>query len=149
MATKRDKAVESEMDKRHQQDLTEIVRLVLSSPLKRGEEIIRADGEMAMEELSEHNTDVQTRIVMQMAYDAAKGDVKAAEFLLKAGDLNPAERREITLDVPQLIDDMTDRLTPAPPSPLALGDPDEEDERSYIYPKVYNIKCSRGCGCRW
>ena len=93
-----------------------------------------------MEELSQRNTDVFTRIVAQMAYDAAKGDVKAAEFLMKIGDLAPADRKEVTLDVPQLIDDMTNRAVPTPPSPLALAideEVSEDDERSIIYSTVY------------
>jgi len=139
--TRTEKAIDREMEKRRQADLQEVVRLVLASPLKRdGGEIVRADGEMSMEELSQRNTDVFTRIVAQMAYDAAKGDVKAAEFLMKIGDLAPADRKEVTLDVPQLIDDMTNRAVPTPPSPLALAideEVSEDDERSIIYSTVY------------
>lgn len=122
----REKKIENELAKRKEQDFQEIVSLVLKSPIRRDVPIEYADGSISMDELSHMNTDVQTRIISQMAYNAGMGDVKAAQFLMDYGGLKPVQKQEITLDVPQLVDDMTDRKTPAPPSPLALLDKDEE-----------------------
>ena len=116
------------MDDHKQKDFAEIVKLVLATPLRSGVPQEYIDGTVSMEEVSHMNTDVQTRIISQMAYDAAKGDVKAAEFLMKYGGLEPPQRQEILLDVPQLVDDMTDRISPAPPSPLALAIDSEDSE---------------------
>lgn len=123
----RERQVTREMEKRKQQDFAEIVNLVLASPIRGDIPVQRADGGYSMDELSHMNTDVQTRIVAQMAYNAGLGDVKAAEFLMKYGGLEPPAKQEILLDVPQLVDDMTDRLTPTPPSRLATGEPEEEE----------------------
>lgn len=122
----REKKIEKELAKRKEQDFQEIVSLVLKSPIRRDVPIEYADGSISMDELSRMNTDVQTRIISQMAYNAGMGDVKAAQFLMDYGGLKPVQKQEITLDVPQLVDDMTDRKTPAPPSPLALLDEEEE-----------------------
>lgn len=122
----REKKIEKELAKRKEQDFQEIVALVLKSPIRRDVPIEYADGSISMDELSRMNTDVQTRIISQMAYNAGMGDVKAAQFLMDYGGLKPVQKQEITLDVPQLVDDMTDRKTPTPPSPLALLDEDEE-----------------------
>ena len=127
MANK-DRRVERELNKRKEQDFQEIVALVLKSPIRRDVPMQYADGTLSMDELSHMNTDVQTRIIAQMAYNAGMGDVKAAQFLMDYGGLKPAQRQEVTLDIPQLVDDMTDRLSPVPSSPLALGGEDEEDE---------------------
>lgn len=120
--------IEREMKARQERDFQEIVKLVLNSPLMADRPLDVPTGSDSLERISMMNTDVQTRMVAQMAYDAAHGDVKAAEFLMEYGGLKPASKQEITVDVPQLIDDMTDRLTPTPPSPLALGTDEDEDE---------------------
>lgn len=108
------------MAKHTNNDVYDIIRQVLVSPIKREGEVVHPDGKISMEELSKANTTVQTRIVTQLAYNAAQGDVKSAEFLMKYGGYNPPENKEM-IDMPQIIDDMSDSLGPAPPSPLALS----------------------------
>ena len=123
----KERKINREMKKRQERDFQEIVKLVLASPLMNDRPLDIPTGGDSLEKISMMNTDVQTRMVAQMAYDAAHGDVKAAEFLMEYGGLKPAQKQEILIDVPQLVDDMTDRLTPAPPSPLALGPAAEEE----------------------
>lgn len=119
---------------RKKQDLKEIIKLVLQSPLKDKGEVIQADGEMSLEALSKSNTDVQTRIVMQMAKDAATGDVKSADFLMKYGGLEPPKQQQITMELPTIIDDMTNRTTPVIASAFAakMESDEEEDEEEDI-----------------
>lgn len=123
----KERKINREMKKRQERDFQEIVKLVLASPLMNDRPLDIPTGGDSLEKISMMNTDVQTRMVAQMAYDAAHGDVKAAEFLMEYGGLKPAQKQEILIDVPQLVDDMTDRLTPAPPSPLAIGPAVEEE----------------------
>lgn len=118
------------MKSRHNQDLKEIINLVLNSPLKDKGEITQADGMISLEALSKSNTDVQTRIIMQMAKDAATGEVRSAEFLMKYAGKEPPKQQQITMELPTIIDDMTDRVTPVVASAFAAKMKDEEDEES-------------------
>jgi len=108
-------------------DIQNIVNMVLKSPIRRGSRVVEADGKISMEELSQANTTVATRIVAQMAFNAARGDVKSAEFIFRYGGISPARNQDVLLDAPIIINDMDNRLEPVPPSPLALvGRPEEE-----------------------
>ena len=116
------------MKSRQNQDLKEIINLVLNSPLKDKGEITQADGMISLEALSKSNTDVQTRIIMQMAKDAATGEVRSAEFLMKYAGKEPPKQQQITMELPTIIDDMTDRVTPVVASAFAAKMTDEEEE---------------------
>jgi len=100
-------------------DVTDIIRQVLVSPIKKEGVVREPDGHISMEELSRSNTTVQTRIITQLAYNAIQGDVKSAEFLMKYGGY-AAPEREMAVDMPIIVDDVTNRLEPIPPSRLAL-----------------------------
>lgn len=108
------------------EDLSNIIAMVLQSPIRANAVVKKADGTTSMEELSNSNTDVQTRIITQMAYNACKGDVKAAEFVLKYGGYEPPTKQEISLDVPQIIDDMSNKIAPPASSIVAIESPAEE-----------------------
>lgn len=124
-----DAEVKKIMNSRRNQDLKEVINLVLNSPLKNKGEIIQADGVISLEELSKSNTDVQTRIIMQMAKDAAIGEVRSAEFLMKYAGKEPPKQQQITMDLPTIIDDMTYRTTPVVASAFAAKmDGDEEED---------------------
>jgi len=103
-------------------DVTDIIRQVMASPIKKTGEVREADGIISMEELSKSNTTVQTRIVTQMAFNAIQGDVKSATFLMTYGGYAAPEVRENDDDTLVIIDDVTNRLEPIPPSRLALAD---------------------------
>ena len=107
-------------------DLSNIISMVLQSPIRANTGMKKADGVTSMEELSQANTDVQTRIITQMAYNACRGDVKAAEFILKYGGYEPPAKQEISLDVPQIIDDMSSRVLPVQNVQQALEAPSQE-----------------------
>jgi hypothetical protein len=113
---------------RRKQDLKDIIRMVMSSPLKDKGEVVQADGNLSLESLSKCNTDVQTRIVMQIAKDAATGNTKSADFLAKYGGMEPPKQQQITMELPTIIDDMTHRTTPVVASAFAAEMTDEEDE---------------------
>ena len=116
------------MKSRHNQDLKEIINLVLNSPLKDKGEITQADGIISLEALSKSNTDVQTRIVMQMAKNAATGEVRHAEFLMKYGGHEPPKQQQVTVDLPVIIDDMTNRTTPVVSAMFKKDDEDDEED---------------------
>lgn len=122
--------VQKVAEARRKQDLKDIIHMVLSSPLKDKGEVIQADGKMSLESLSKCNTDVATRIVMQIAKDAATGDTKSADFLAKYGGMEPPKQQQITMELPTIIDDMTNRTTPVVASAFAakMDDDEEEDE---------------------
>lgn len=110
------------LNRNRTRDTTEIVRMILASPIKKGSRVVEADGIISMEELSQSNTTVETRIIAQLAFNAARGDVKSAEFVFKYAGLEPPQKQEVLLDVPTIINDMDNRLEPVPPSRLALTD---------------------------
>ena len=116
------------MEQNRGRDISEIIKQVLVSPIKSTGKLVYADGNVSMQELSQSNTDVQTRIITQMAFNAAQGDTKSAEFLMKYGGYEPASEQRLTIDMPQIINDMTDRLIPVGPSPLAIDAPGEDEE---------------------
>ena len=129
--TETDEEVKKIMRARRTQDLKEVINLILNSPLKNKGEIVQVDGEISLEELSRSNTDVQTRIIMQMAKDAATGEVRSAEFLMKYAGKEPPKQQQITMDLPTIVDDMTYRTTPVVASAFAAkmdGDEEEDEE---------------------
>ena len=123
-----DEEVKKVMKSRKKQDLKEIIDLILESPLKNKGDIVQADGVTSLEALSKCNTDVKTRIVMQMAKGAATGEVKHAEFLMKYSGKEPPKQQHLTMELPTIIDDMTCRATPVVASALVEHDDEKGDE---------------------
>ncbi len=60
-----------------------VIKTVLMSPMRSSGEVREADGKTSLEELSASNTTVMTRLIMQMSYNATKGDVRSAQFLFE------------------------------------------------------------------
>lgn len=127
-----DPDIESRAEKlhkeRYKQDLKQIIELVLQSPLMDKGEVVQVDGELSLTALSKMNTDVQTRIIMQIAKDAATGDTKSAEFLMKYGGMEPPKQQHITMDVPIIVDDMECRATPVVSAIFDRGEEDEDED---------------------
>ena len=95
-------------------DLQRLIRMVLSSPLNDDDEILEVDGKRSIEAFKKKNTDMQTRIIINTAVDAAKGDAKAREFIFKYGGLEPVREQQITVDIPSFIDDISGSDEPSP-----------------------------------
>lgn len=87
-------------------DMQRLIQLVLASPMKDGE-MKKVDGEASIESFKKANTDMQSRIIINTAIDAATGDAKAREFLFKYGGFEPIKEQSISVDRPIIIDDMT------------------------------------------
>ena len=85
------------------------------------------DGDTPMSAIAKKNTDVQTRMFMQIAGQALTGDIKSAQFLMKYGGLEPEEKRSITVELPQFIDDISPRIVDVTPKPEAISAPETDN----------------------
>ena len=70
------------IEKRQRRDMKLLIRTVMETPLDDGEVFV-PDGKTSIKQLSKKNLDVQTRIWLTMAGQAAGGDTKAAVTHLK------------------------------------------------------------------
>lgn len=89
-------------------ELKSIIRTIMESPVN-GSEVIRADGKISIEKFKGKNTDVQTRMILQMALNAMRGDKASAEFLMKYGGYEPIKEQKVTIERPTLINDFWDK----------------------------------------
>lgn len=110
--------------KRGRRDLQNIISAVLESPLKEGnfEEI---DGDRSLESMRKKNTTVLTRIIIQMAVDAMKGDEKKAKILFDYAGMAPVKEQQVAVDLPQFVDDMSLSITEVGRT-MAMKDDEEE-----------------------
>ena len=93
------------MDRRQRRDMKMLIRLVMETPLNDGE-VFEVDGKTSIKELSKKNLDVQTRIWLTMAGQAAGGDVKAAELMLKYGGYTPPVEQNVNVNIPRIVNDL-------------------------------------------
>lgn len=107
-------------------DTQELIQLILNSPLKEGPKY-EVDGDTPMSAIAKKNTDVQTRMFMQIAGQALTGDIKSAQFLMKYGGLEPEEKRSITVELPQFIDDISPRIVDVTPKPEVISAPETDN----------------------
>lgn len=99
------------MEKRNaRRDMQNLINAVLDSPLETGP-VKKVDGEASLKSFKGANTDVKTRIILQFALDASKGDDKKANFLFKYGGLEPKLEQDVTLDMPVFVDTITERVS--------------------------------------
>lgn len=116
---------------RRYRDTQELIRTILNTPLKEGA-VFEVDGDTPMSTIAKKNTDVQTRMFMQIAGQAISGDIKSAQFLMKYGGLEPAEKQTISVELPQFIDDVTPRaaavVAPAAIAALPPAEGESEDD---------------------
>lgn len=101
-------------------DVQRLIRAVLASPVKDGP-TVEVDGERSVESFKKQNTDMQTRILLNTAIDAAAGDAKARDFLFKYAGFEPVKEQAVTVDMPTFIDDMGE------PEEMPDGPADIED----------------------
>lgn len=107
-------------------DLQNIIGAVLEAPLKDGvmEEL---EGGRSLESMKKKNTTILTRIVIQMAVDAMKGDEKKAKLLFDYGGMAPVKEQQVAVDLPQFVDDMSVSITEVGRA-MMNEDEDEESE---------------------
>lgn len=119
--------------RRREYDTKELIRLILNSPLKGGKKY-DVDRDTPLKEFKDLNTDLKTRIFLQIGLEAASGDIKAAEFMMKYGNLEPAKEENVNVYIPRFIEDI--------PNPFAeeivekavkkvITDPDRGNEDEY------------------
>ncbi len=118
------------LQRRRKDDVKAIIEAVMAMPLEKGE-VTQVDGRRAMTEMKSANTDVVTRIVLVQAARASNGDVKSAEFLFKYAGYTPSTDQRVTLELPQIIDDVSapttsSFLTSAIPKDSLIDAPDIE-----------------------
>lgn len=110
--------------------MQKLIRMFLDAPIAVDrDEIKELDEKTTIKELHKAETDVKTRIILQIGLDAMKGDRQCAEFLFKYGGLEPIKEQEVTMNVPTIIDDMapaekTEEFVP----PEIYNDPDESED---------------------
>lgn len=109
-------AVDKVRKKRARRDTKILIQAIMESPLKKGE-TVEVDGNTPIEQIAKQNTDVQTRMFLKIAGQAAQGDIKAADFLMKYGGYTPPVEQNITMRVPVIVDDIDD-----------IEDEDDDDE---------------------
>lgn len=128
-------------------DIRRLIHLVLDSPsLPLSEErVVSKDGKLisgplespdgttSLKEFKGKNTLASTRLIINMAAQAINGDVKAADFLMKYGGFTPPREEKVSVDLPVIIDDMTDKKSPAEEAELSESeDSDEDDFRDLV-----------------
>lgn len=104
---KSDEELYEEMDaERAVEDTTTLIRYILASPLESGRPVRTPDPMLSLSELAKSNTTVQTRIILSIVRNAMIGDLKASEFLMKYGGLDPTRNGEVENTAPIIIDDI-------------------------------------------
>lgn len=122
------KALERKNAKR---DMKMLIREILETPISEGR-TYSIDDVHSVSELAKLNTDVRTRIILSVANDATRGDIKAAELLFKYGGYTPAVEANVSVRLPQIINDLKppeedDLIDVTPPKPV-LEQPKEPSE---------------------
>lgn len=98
---------ETKLNKKERADMQKLINLVLNTPIsKKDGPIVEVDGERSFEEFKKAPVDIKTRIVLQMAADAMKGDARARGDILKYGGFEPIKEQAISLELPTIVDDM-------------------------------------------
>ena len=111
--------------RRGRRDLQNIICATLESPIRLGE-VEEVDGVRPLASMKKTNTTVLTRIVIQMAVDAMKGDEKKAKLLFDYAGFAPVKESQIAVDLPQFVDDIAVSVVEKPHD----DEDDDEDEES-------------------
>ena len=117
----REKRLKALNEKTRSRDAKAHVRAILELPVNDGR-TFSVDDVKSASELSKLNTDIRTRILLAVANDASRGDIKAAEFLFKYAGYTPVAEAHVTMDLPQIIDDLA--LPPGEEEQIVERDPD-------------------------
>ncbi len=85
--------------------MTDLYRLILDTPFKKGD-MVEVTGKQSLEELSRANTSTMARIGITMSVKAASGDTTAAKLMWDYAGYKPVERKDIALSLPTIVDDL-------------------------------------------
>ena len=119
--------------RRKETDTQRLIRLIMDSPLKHGK-IYNVDGETPLKDFKNANTDLKTRMFMQIGLEAASGDIKAAEFMMKHGGLTPEREESITINIPRFANNIPNPFEGEEPDNVevkVVRDPDHGKEDEY------------------
>ena len=114
--------------KSNRDDIQDLIQAILDSPIKKSA-TVKVDGLRDISAFKGANTDVKTRILLQITMDAMKGDRASAEFLMKYGGFEPIKEAKVTVNTPTFLDDIPgDGLDALPEGEVteALEAPEEE-----------------------
>lgn len=101
--------VERILDKRRRKDMKDMIQIIMNSPVKNdGSDVVTPDGSMSLADLKGKNITVMTGIIVAHAVQAAQGDTKSFDLLGKYGGYTPVVEQHVTMDVPKIIDDVTE-----------------------------------------
>lgn len=117
------------MTSRDSKDAQRIARAILFMPLHDAPTM--ESESCSFDEISTKNVNVYTRIMLQMAHDAMKGDVKKAQFLVRQAGMEAAPETVVSVMMPTFLDDMTVNITPEKPgigpAPIQIDSPSVTD----------------------
>ena len=126
-----ERQIQNIVAKRQRRDMRQLIRLIMQTPLNDGE-VFEVDGKTSIKELSKKNLDVQTRVWLTMAGQAAGGDVKSAELMLKYGGYTPPVEQNINVNIPRIVNDLEfkeeEEQKALEASYELLEEPEEEEE---------------------
>lgn len=95
-----------ELRAQERRDIQLLIQETLSSPITRGP-VHEVDGEVCVTDLAEKNTTVKTRIILQAAVEAMKGEPKSRDFLFKYAGYEPPSEQDIMVEPVSFIDDIS------------------------------------------
>ena len=117
---------------RRRKDLKTIIDIVLHTPVAEGA-LVDLDGTIPMSQMKDKTVDVQSAIVLRMANQAVKGDIKSAEWIGKYGGLEPVREQKVTMELPtfvvneaQLPDEVREAIALEAAIPIISEDEEEE-----------------------
>ena len=101
------------------EDLRRIIQTVMNAPLAKGEVTEIEDG-VDLKSYKGKNVRYKTGLILGVANEALKGDLKSAEFIMKYGGYEPPKEQNLTVSTPVLLDDVPmDGEGEAPTTPVA------------------------------
>lgn len=100
--------MERTLRRRRRADFAEAVKTILNSPIHPGE-VTDPDENLPLEDLVTRNVTVMTRMIAKHAMQAADGDPKSTDLLLKYGGYTPPAEQHLSMELPTIIDDVSVR----------------------------------------
>lgn len=123
---------------RRRKDLKTIIDIVMHTPVSEGT-MLDLDGTVPMSQMKGKTIDVQSAIVLRIANQAVKGDIKSADWLGKYGGLEPPKEQKVTMQLPTfysdmnaLPDDVKEALAAEMVTPLLAEDNANTDEAEEV-----------------